>query len=320
MIRTSSVMKSVLLISALCLPLPALALGGAGVAAGDFLEVPVGARSMAMGGATGSVPGDVSALFRNPALLAGDSGQRLYFGHQEWYQGLQHETALLALGLPGRLGSAAVHARYLHLAPLPAYDSSLQLVGEVDVYDLAVGLSWARRFARRVDLGASVHNVQEYLAGAVGRGWAYDVGVGLVASGFYWSAAARNLGAGLDYEGEHLELEQEYSLGAARYLPALNTIASLELRQPQYWGASVRGGVETLVADRLVLRAGYAYTAELDDAPGLPSFGLGVLLGGIGLDYSFQSQQHLGEVHSLGVRFVGPRAPASPYRYFRPSI
>ncbi|MEZ4397519.1 MAG: PorV/PorQ family protein [Candidatus Krumholzibacteriia bacterium] len=313
-------MKSVLLISALCLPLPALALGGAGVAAGDFLEVPVGARSMAMGGATGSVPGDVSALFRNPALLAGDGGQRLYFGHQEWYQGLQHETALLALGLPGRLGSAAVHARYLHLAPLPAYDSSLQLVGEVDVYDLAVGLSWARRFARRVDLGASVHNVQEYLAGAVGRGWAYDVGVGLVASGFYWSAAARNLGAGLDYEGEHLELEQEYSLGAARYLPALNTIVSLELRQPRYWGASVRGGVETLVADRLVLRAGYAYTAELDDAPGLPSFGLGVLLGGIGLDYSFQSQQHLGEVHSLGVRFVGPRAPASPYRYFRPSI
>jgi hypothetical protein len=320
MIRTRLAQKIILLLIALCLPLPVLALGGAGVAAGDFLEVPVGARSMAMGGATGSVPGDISALFRNPALLAGESGQRLYFGHQEWYQGLQHESALLGLSLPGRLGSAAVHARYLHLAPLPAYDASLEQVGEVDVYDLAVGLTWARRFARRVDLGVSVHNVQEYLAGAVGRGWAWDLGLGVVASGFYWSAAARNLGAGLDYEGEHFELEQEYSLGAARYLPAMNTIVSMELRQPQYWGASVRGGAETLVGERLLLRAGYAYTTELDDAPGLPSFGLGVRLGGMGLDYSFQSQQHLGEVHSLGVRFVGSRAPASPYRFFRPSL
>ena len=65
--------RLLLAVLVLCLPASARAEGGAGVAAGDFMEIPVGARDIALGGATASLPGDIAGLFRNPALLAGDA-------------------------------------------------------------------------------------------------------------------------------------------------------------------------------------------------------------------------------------------------------
>jgi hypothetical protein len=309
-----------LAVFALSLPAPALAGEGAGVAAADFMEIPVGARGLAMGGAGTSLPGDMTALFLNPALLAGDAGYRLHMGHQVWYQGLQHESAVLGLGLPQGWGRVALHARYLHMEPLPAYNAELEAVGEVDVYDLAMGMSWARRFHRRLDLGVSAHNVREYLAGDEGWGWAWDVGLGLVGAGFYWSASARNLSGGMNFGSEQFAFDREYSLGAARYFPHLGAIVSMEYRQPQFWGGSVRSGAEYMVNERLVLRAGYAHTLDLEEAAGQPSFGAGLNLGAMGLDYAFQMHEQLGEVHSIGLRLMGSGPLASPYRFFRPSI
>lgn len=302
------------------LPAMSLADEGAGVAAADFLEVPVGARDIALGGATGSLPGDLAGLFRNPALLAGDSGHRIHLGHQEWFQGLQHESAVLGFALPGNLGRAALHARYLHLEPLPVYDAGMELAGEVDVYDLAYGFSWARRFHRRFDLGLNLHGIRQYLAGDEGKGWAGDLGLGFVGAGFYWSAAMRNLAGGVDFDTERFDLDREFSLGAARYFPLMGTVVSVEYRQPRLWGSSFRGGAEYMLSERLVLRAGYSHTVELDEAAGQPSFGAGLQLGGMGLDYSFRSHDHLGEVHSISIRLLDSRAAHSPYRHFRPSI
>ncbi len=301
-------------------PVLAWAGQGAGVAAADFLEVPVGAREIALGGANSSLPGDIAGLFRNPALLAGDGGYRLHLGHQEWFQGLRHESAVFGLTLPSGLGRAALHARYLHVEPIPAYDSDLQAVGEVDVYDLAYGVSWARRFHRRFDVGVNLHGIQQYLAGDEGKGWAGDLGLGFVAAGFYWSAAARNVFGSVEFDGESFEIDRELSVGAARYFPHLGTIFSFEYRQPRFWGSSFRGGAEYSLNDRLVLRAGYTHTFELEEAAGLPSFGAGLKLGTMGLDYSYRSHEHLGDVHSISIRLLGSPGAGSPYRYFRPSI
>ncbi len=293
---------------------------GGGAAAADFLEVPVGAREIALGGATGSLPGDIAGLFRNPALLADQSGHRLHLGHQEWFQGLRHESAVLGFTMPGELGRAALHVRYLHLDPIPAFDSDLEQVGEVDVYDLAYGFSWARRFHRRVDVGLNFHGIRQYLAGDEGRGWAGDLGFGFVAAGFYWSGGARNLLGGVDFDGESFDLDREISLGAARYFPHLGTIVSMEYRQPRFWSSSLRGGMEYALNDRMVLRAGYSHMTELDQAAGQPSFGAGLKLGTMGFDYSFLSHEQLGEVHSISLRLLGSPGAISPYRHFRPSI
>ncbi len=309
----------IVLVWLLLAPTIAMAEGG-GIAAADFLEVPVGAREIALGGAASSMPGDIAGLFRNPALLAGETGHRLHLGHQEWFQGLRHESAVLGFTMPGGLGRGAIHARYLHLDPIPAYDSDLEQVGEVDVYDLAYGFSWARRFHRRVDFGVNLHGIRQYLAGDEGRGWAGDIGLGFVAVGFYWSAGARNVLGTVDFEDESFDLDREVNLGAARYFPHMGTIFSVEYRQPRFWGSSFRGGMEYALNDRMVLRAGYSHTMELDQASGQPSFGAGLKLGAMGFDYSFRSHEQLGEVHSISLRLLGNPGTISPYRHFRPSI
>ncbi|MBN2171183.1 MAG: PorV/PorQ family protein [Candidatus Krumholzibacteriota bacterium] len=300
-------------------PLSVMADGGAGVGAADFLEIPVGARDMALAGATGALPGDAASILRNPALLATGGGTQLQLGHCEWYQDLRHESAMLALDLPAGAGRLGVHLRYLHMDPLPALDADLQSIGEAEVYDLAAGLTWATRLARRWDLGLSVHGIRQELAGLDGRGWALDLGAGLVAAGSYWSVSARNLAGCVDFDDSAFEVERMICLGVARYLPRLGSTFTLEYRQPRYWGGSLRGGVEYLVGGLLVLRAGYAQALEdTGGESGQPSFGAGLRLGRMGLDYSYQASDRLGEVHLLSLNLLGGTSALAPYRYFRP--
>ncbi len=305
--------------AALLLPAPVFA-GGAGEGGADFLEIPVGARSVGLAGATGSLPGDLASLFRNPALLATERGRRLHLSHQEWFQGLGFESALLAIPMPGDWGRTAVHVRYLHLAPLPAYDSDLQKVDELEVYDLAAGLTWARRVAKRWDFGLSLHSIRQKLGDADGVGWSWDLGAGYIARGVYWSAALRNLGGGVSYiHGKDFPFDRELTLGAARYYPRLGLTFSMEYRRPRYWGSSLRGGCEYMLTEKLVLRAGYAQSfQESLDSAGQPSFGAGLRLSNLGLDYSLRFHDHLGEVHSVSLRLLEPLGVRSPYRFFRP--
>ncbi|MCP4545689.1 MAG: PorV/PorQ family protein [bacterium] len=315
------ILLSLLIIAGFTIPCSVLASTGAGGNAADFLSMPVGARDLALAGATAALPGDLSSIFKNPALLATDRGVQLQFSHQEWYQGLQYETFALATSLPQGLGRVALHCRYLHLAPITVYDSAMAEVGEVDVYDMAAGFSWAGRFVNRVDLGANFYNVRQYLAGDKASGWAGDVGVGLVASGIYMSAVASHLGNGIEYEdGESYKLDREFSIGAARFFPRTGLTITTEYYKPQFWGASLCSGAEYLFADRLVLRAGYSHLLESEgETAGQLSFGAGVNVSGITMDYSYRSHEHLGDVHAVSIRLLGG-AKFSPFKFFRPSL
>jgi hypothetical protein len=298
------------------------AASGVGSGAADFLDLPVGARSGALGGATGSLPGDLASLFRNPALLSSGSGSRLHLGHQTWFQGIEHESGILAFTLPEGAGRAALHLRYLHLDPLPVYDAALNEVGSVDVYDVAVGFSWARRFARRVDLGFNLHQARQHLGDVEGSGWVGDLGVGVLASGFYWSAAIRSLGDGISFDDapDPVEINRELSFGAARYYPGLGAIVSMEYRRPELWGSSLHSGVEYMLSHNLVLRGGYTQSfAEDADANSLMSFGAGIKLAQLGFDYSYRSYEYLGEVHAVSIRLPGLAKQLSPYSLFRPN-
>jgi len=303
------------------LPFAASAGDGAGSNAADFLAMPVGARDLALAGAASALPGDLSAAFHNPALLSTEGGNQIQIGHQQWYQGLRFETLMAATSLPGRLGRVALHCRYLHLDPIPVFDSAMEQVDEASVYDMALGVSYATRLARRLDVGFSVYNVRQHLAGDEASGWAFDLGSGFVASGFYMTAALRNLGGDIEYDdGERYDLDRELSIGVARFFPRTGMTLSAEYSQPRSWGSTLNSGVEYLFADRLVLRAGYSQLLEnVGDIPGQLNFGTGIRVSSFSLDYSFRSNEFLGEVHAISIRLLGGGS-LSPYKFFRPTL
>ena len=298
----------------------ALAAPGAGSGAADFLDLPTGARSGALGGATGSLPGDLASLFRNPALLSSDDGTRLHFSHQNWFQGIEHETGVFAFRAPGG-GRAALHLRYLHQAPIPIFDGDLQEIGSLQLSDIAAGFSYARRFARRLDLGVSLHQVRQNLGDATGSGWTGDLGAGFLARGYYWSGALRSLGDGIrwsDDPGNPTPISREMSFGAARYFPGVGAILTVEYRRPELWSSTLHGGVEYMLSHHLALRSGYTRSIEAgDEASSLMSFGAGVQLAQLGFDYSYRSYEYLGEVHAVSIRLIGLAGQITPYSLFR---
>nr|HPI73656.1 hypothetical protein [bacterium] len=57
---------------------------GVGTGAAAFLEIGVGARAMAMGGAYTSIANDATALYWNPAGIAWMNGVQCELAHNEW--------------------------------------------------------------------------------------------------------------------------------------------------------------------------------------------------------------------------------------------
>src|SRR5581483_10812057 len=60
--------------------------GGPGTTAAEFLEVGVGARGLAMGGAMSAVPDDAHSFYWNPAGAAGISSPRIDASYNSLYQ------------------------------------------------------------------------------------------------------------------------------------------------------------------------------------------------------------------------------------------
>jgi hypothetical protein len=65
---------------------------------GEFLNIPVGARAQALGGAYGSVADDPSAVYWNPGALSRQAGYELMAGHSSLLDGLADHDFLAASG------------------------------------------------------------------------------------------------------------------------------------------------------------------------------------------------------------------------------
>src|SRR5690606_38294699 len=80
--------------------------GQSGTAAAEFLNVPVGARATAMGGAFGATASDGTALYLNPAGLGALDGPTATFEYAQWYVGSDFNFASVAA--PTAFGTVAV--------------------------------------------------------------------------------------------------------------------------------------------------------------------------------------------------------------------
>lgn len=309
------------LILAIAAP-PLAAIEHPGRCGGEFLEIPVGARGNALGTAVSALPGELAALLGNPALLSSDPGLRLHLEHGRWYQDLRFDSAILGFSAPGGLGQMALHLRYLHAGSITAYDGAMEEAASFDIYEMAAGLTWARRFARRLDLGGSFSRLHEQLGDLQGRGWSCDLGAGYIAAGSYWSFAVRNLAGGVSYgSAPATRLDRELAFGVARYLPSVNLTVTCDYRRPEFWSSSLRFGAEYRLDRRLYLRGGYARDLDLTGPEaGHPSAGIGLHLGRLDVDYSYATHSYLDGTHTISLKVATGVTSRSVFRLFRPDV
>jgi hypothetical protein len=312
-----------------------------GTVAAKFLNLGVGPRGNAMGGAFTSVASDVSALYWNPAGVAGLADRQAMFSHAELFQDLDIRLNYVALAIPaGDVGTFGVSVTALDFGSMDVtteyYPDGIGETFSANSY--AFGLSYARRLTEDFAAGITVKYIREEIQQSVASGIAFDVGT-VFTTPFYgvkFSSIITNYGSKMQMAGEDLlvrhdpdptregnnetvdayyktdpfELPLRLQIGLSKELELIEgqrlTLA-VDATHPSDNAEYVNTGAElSLFHDLIALRAGYR-TLFLEDSQEGLTLGLGIHyeLGvfAVSVDYAYQEFKYLKNIQNFGVRF-----------------
>lgn len=197
----------------------------------NFLELGVGARALALGGAYTALAEGLTALYWNVAGLADVPQISATFSYQELYENSGLSNTFFAVGLPIGAGAAGLSITRFSSGEIrrtterypdgydPAFGTTVEWTGT------ALALHYARRITDRLSFGASAKRAQEGMD-FVDASWVgVDLGVvfrtGLVASTI--AVSVSNLGGRARMEGPAVDQQ----ISAAVRDPLFNTQRSL---------------------------------------------------------------------------------------------
>lgn len=133
-----------------------------------FLQIEPDSRAAGMGMTGVAVADNATALFWNPAGLAGQEGAEITFTHAPWLPALGAD--LFFEYLAGKytvegIGTFAGHLTFLNLGEQQRTDDQGIVIGNFRSYDLAVGLSYGTNLTSTLAVGGGARMIYSNLAG-----------------------------------------------------------------------------------------------------------------------------------------------------------
>ncbi len=311
-----------------------------GTTAGEFLQIGVGPRAMAMGGAFVAASDDVTSLYWNPAGLAALTQGEVFFSHSEWLASIDFDYVGGAYRL-GNLGTVGASITVLSVPEMIVRTEERQDgTGETfDAMDLAVGLSYGLAVTDRFSVGVTGKFIQQRIWHSTATGYAFDLGTRFRTDffgGLTIGATLYNFGTDMRMNGRDLRAFVDSSpgeFGDNDRLPAnfdvdawslplnfqigvssqpINSrmhqlTVSADALHPSSNYESVNVGFEYGFMQRFFVRGGYQ-SMFLQDSEGGISGGIGARLplfyeGGVGdVGYAYRSVgSRLGGVHLVSL-------------------
>jgi len=312
-----------------------------GTTAGEFLQIGVGARGMAMGGAFVAAVDDITALYWNPAGLARIENSVVFVSHSEWLSDITFDY----VGVGFRLGSVGTLGLSLTMLGVP--DMIVRTVdrqdgtGETfDAADMALAVTYSRVVTDRFSVGASVKYINQRIWHSSATGFAFDLGTQFRTDffgGLTIGASLYNFGSGLQLSGRDARTfvdPDPTSLGNNGRIPAnfeLDSFAlplnfqfglssrpidtrmhqltvSADALHPSSNNESVNVGMEYGYQNSVLFRVGFQSLFLAEREGGL-SAGVGIrqaLFNGTTarLDYAFRDSGRLGGIHVVGLALL----------------
>lgn len=285
-----------------------------GTVAAAFLEIGIGARAEAMGGAYAAEAGRAEMIYWNPAGIAYLEGVEATFTHAEWLAETSFDFVGLAVPLP--FLNTVLGAGFTTLA-VPEQEvrtvETPEGTGEFyNARDLAVNLAVSTRLIDAFSVGVSGKYIQQRIWTETASQVAIDVGVYYQTpfQGLSIGSSISNVGNDLRLSGRHLNeiidpdrenqgvdnipvtyktsnapLPQIFRFGLSYQtsLPGNGSLVSVvDLMHPTGSTESMSFGMEYGFNDLIFLRAGYQNLYERDHVNGLT-------LGG-GLEYTLRNR------------------------------
>lgn len=276
-------------------------LGGEGTARAIFVSVPTGARPQSMGGAYTGVADDAHAVFFNPGGLTQVKEYQASFTYTQFFR-----TSDLAQGV----GTVVLPLGKFGLDNLGTAGLTYSQFGKSDLEKETMFIgTWAFPLLSDVSVGANLKALHLAFGGGFGSATKLGVDVGAlvevkkVKKGLRLGVFFKNVNRptfGKDFP-EDAPRELTAGLSFRAYPTAMTTIdftKEVGRDEPQW-----KVGQEFEIAKILYLRAG------AQSAPQRFSFGGGIKISPILLDYAFYSHAVLPSTHlfTAGFRFGGPK-------------
>ena len=272
-----------------------------GTAGAQELRIPVGARSVAMGGAVIADVTGVEAVYWNPAGLANLGGTEAMFSYQPYFADIDINFVGVATRIED-FGTIAASAKIVSIGDMEE-TTVAQPDGTGRIYSPTLSvltLSYARILTSNVSMGFNAMFINEKIFEATANGMAFDIGIMFNPDwkGVTMGMVIKNYGAEMKYSGRgfdvsngdrpvsgnsaSFDIPSSLNLGITyRFLDQDKNLASISgnYTSNNFSLDTWQGGLEYVYDDIFSLRGGYNYSDQ-------NSYLYGVSLGG-GLKYSF---------------------------------
>ncbi len=271
-----------------------------GTTGAQFLELPVGARAIAMGSAYSSISDDSFSVYYNPAGLAYTARFSAGLMHALYFQDISYDYGVIATPI-GKLGVLGVSAQYLAVGQLAEMDKTGVPTGEyIKPSDMALSVTYAKQFGA-FGFGLTAKQIKSRIR-HVASTFAGDIGLQVRTRKIGLGLSVLNAGNGLKFIDDESSLPTTGRLGVSvlftpRWLFSVDGIA------PKGTNPTIAVGTEyKLVLSKkmeLALRAGYNSrysTSKLGDMAGINA-GAGIDFGDLAVDYAWSLYGDLGVTH-----------------------
>ena len=290
-----------------------------GTAAGQFLQIPVGAKAIAMGGAFTALADDPSALYYNPGAISRISKNKMYASQTNWLVGGRHQflAAEIMLTTQDIIG---VSINYLDYGKREKITTVAEPDGTGEYWeasDLAFSLGYSRNLTDRFSIGGSVKYIQQNIWNVSATAFAVDLGL-LFKTQFndlQIGASMRNFGSELQLTGRDLitqvDLDEQASGNNETIVSYLKTdkwpiplTFTVGLAMPVITNKLLNLGADLSMINMLSFRLGYQALFREETQQGL-TLGFGLKLPikytDILFDYTFQDYGFFGNLSTMSI-------------------
>jgi hypothetical protein len=205
-------MKKFILLYTVLITISLLSQTKVGSTAAPFLNIGVGPRASAMGGAFVATANDVTSLYWNPAGASRLEYSQAMFTNLKWFADISYNWAGALLNI-GDFGNIGLSVSYLDYGKLEVTTLAEPTgTGEYfSPYDMCFAFTYAHNLTDRFSIGANIKYINQKIWNTTANGLAIDVGVLFLSDiyGLRIGAAITNFGTDMKMDGKDLFVQYD---------------------------------------------------------------------------------------------------------------